>query len=170
MELRRATPDDVADVGELTVAAYAEFVMSSDSYVDQLRDAARRDREAELWVAVGDRGALLGCVTVCPPTSPWRELAAAEDPTEGEFRMLAVDPAVRGRGVGQSLVRLAVDRARQHGARRVLLSSLPQMTGAHRLYERIGFRRDPRRDRAPVPGVGLLAYQLDISPDSQDDR
>ena len=47
--LRRATPADHEVVGEVTVAAYAEFTTGpDDGYVDLLRDAARRDREAEL--------------------------------------------------------------------------------------------------------------------------
>jgi hypothetical protein len=36
------------------------------------------------------------------------------------------------------------------------------MTAAHRLYESLGFVRDPARDWAPVPGVDLLAYRLDV--------
>ena len=43
---------------------------------------------------------VLGCVTCCPPGSPWRELAGEH---EGEFRMLAVAPAARGRGAGAAL-------------------------------------------------------------------
>lgn len=159
MQLRRAAAHELDAVGELTVEAYADFVMSSDAYVERLRDAGSRHREAELWVAEGE-SALLGCVTVCPPGSPWRELAPTEDATEGEFRMLAVDPVVRGRGVGEALTRLAIERARTHGASTVVLSSLAGMAAAHRLYERLGFRRVPERDWAPAPGVSLIAYRL----------
>jgi hypothetical protein len=36
------------------------------------------------------------------------------------------------------------------------------MTTAHRLYERLGFRRAPDRDFEPVPGILLWAYVLPL--------
>jgi hypothetical protein len=36
------------------------------------------------------------------------------------------------------------------------------MATAQRLYERMGFRRDPEQDWAPVPGKVLLGYILDL--------
>ncbi|CAB4735388.1 MAG: GNAT family N-acetyltransferase [Actinobacteria bacterium] len=153
--LRRAEPQDLARIGEITVAAYASFTLGPDDpYVGRLRDAALRDREAELWVAA-DGEELLGSVTVCPTGSPWREIANDD---EGEFRMLAVAPAAQGRGVGQALVAHAVGIARQEGRRGVAISSLVEMTDAHRLYDRCGFVRAPERDWSPVPGVELIAF------------
>ena len=159
MELRRARADELAAVGELTVAAYATFTTGPDDpYLLRLRDAATRDREAELWVAVeGDL--LLGTVTYCPPGSPWRELGGER---EGEFRMLAVDPASQGSGVGAALVGLCHERARAHGAGTMVLSSLAEMGSAHRVYERLGYTRLPDLDWDPVPGVHLIAYRKEL--------
>ncbi len=161
MRLRRATPADHAAAGAVTVAAYADFTLGPDDpYVERLRDAAVRDREAELWVATpDDSDDLLGCVTLCPPGSPWREIARDG---EGEFRMLAVAPEARGRGVGEALARSCVDRFRAEGCRAVVLSSLREMAAAHRLYARLGFRRLPERDWSPVPDVHLIAFILDL--------
>ena len=100
---------------------------------------------------------LLGTVTVCPPGSVWREISR---PGEGEFRMLAVAPPARGRGVGEALARFAIDRFAAQGVHAMVLSSLSTMHAAHRLYERLGFRRDAERDWSPAPGVELLAYVL----------
>jgi hypothetical protein len=36
------------------------------------------------------------------------------------------------------------------------------MRTAHRIYEKLGFRRDPERDWTPMPGVDLLAFVLDL--------
>ncbi|HEX6148646.1 GNAT family N-acetyltransferase [Nocardioides sp.] len=155
MELRLARPEELDELGELSVAAYEEFMLGAeDGYRLHVRDAARRAREAELWVAAeGD--ALLGCVTYCPPGSPWREISTAE---EGEFRMLAVHPDARGRGAGLALAELCEDRARQHGATGMVLSSLADMAAAHRLYARLGYTRSPDRDWDPMPGVHLIAF------------
>jgi ribosomal protein S18 acetylase RimI-like enzyme len=162
VKLRRSTAWDYAIAGELTVEAYADFTAGpADSYIDHLRDAATRDREAELWVATPDDrdDLVLGCVTICPVGSPWREIARDD---EGEFRMLAVAPAMRGRGVGEALVRLCLDRFRSEGARGVAISTLAEMTSAHRIYERLGFVRDPERDWSPLAGVHLIAFQLSL--------
>jgi ribosomal protein S18 acetylase RimI-like enzyme len=160
MLLRRAHPDEHDAVVRLTLAAYEPFLLGpDDDYRTRLADVARRDREAEVWVAADDDGAVLGNVTVCPPDSPWREIAVEG---EGEFRMLAVSPAAQGRGVGQALAAMVVDRFRAEGARAVVLSSLDAMTGAHRLYERLGFVRVPDRDWSPHPGVDLIAYSLEL--------
>lgn len=157
--VRRATPSDHAAAGAVTVAAYEEFTEGpDDQYVAKLRDAARRDREAELWVA--ERGGeVVGTVTLALPGSPWREIGADD---EGEFRMLAVSPTARRQGVGEALMGLVMDRFRSLGFRGVVLSSLAQMTSAHRVYERHGFRRAPDRDWSPVPGVDLIAYVTEL--------
>jgi ribosomal protein S18 acetylase RimI-like enzyme len=161
MEIRRARPEDHEAVGRATVAAYAAYLdpATDSGYVEHLRDTARRDREAELWVAFDDDATVLGSVTSCPEGSPWRELAR---PGEGEFRMLAVDPAAQGQGVGRALVAQVVDGFRTDGAHSIVLCSMTTMTAAHRLYERLGFARDPGLDWSPVPGVDLVAFRLEL--------
>ena len=157
--VRRAAPADLEAAGEVTVAAYAEFTEGPDDhYVALLRDAARRDREAELWVAER-AGEVVGTVTVALPGSPWREIGADD---EGEFRMLAVAPSARRRGVGDALMQLVLDRFRSLGMAAVVLSSLAEMTAAHRIYERAGFVRVPGRDWTPVPGVDLIAFRKEL--------
>jgi len=161
MRLRRARPEDLAAVGETTVAAYAPFTRGpTDPYIDRLRDAEIRDREAEIWVATpADDEEILGSVTICPPWSPWREVARDD---EGEFRMLSVSPHAQGRGVGTALVGLVLERFRTDGARAVVMSSLPMMSDAHRVYARAGFTRLPERDFDPVPGVHLIAFGKEL--------
>jgi len=161
MRTRRARAEDLAAIGEVTVAAYAEFEgEDTDEYVHHLRDAATRDREAELWVATPDDSEeILGTVTVCPPGSPWREVAREG---EGEFRMLAVAPQARGAGIGASLLDLVVDHFRRDGAERVVMSTLPRMRSAHRVYERAGFVRLPERDWSPTDDIHLITYALEL--------
>jgi len=164
VRIRRAESRDHAAIGEVTVAAYAGLPEAAEAgYVDKLRDAAARDRDAELWVAtVSDSDdTVLGTVTVCHDGSPWRELGRGD---EGEFRMLAVSPQAQGQGVGAALVELCIGRFREVGAPGIVLSTLPAMHAAHRLYERHGFVRAPERDWSPVPRVDLVAYHLDLVP------
>ena len=164
--VRPAHTGELAVVGELTARAYTAdgVVDPSDDYLDHLRDAVTRAREAELYVAVLPDDTPhcqgpAGTVTFCPEGSPWCELA---QPGEGEFRMLAVDPRARRRGVAGALVGTCVERARELGYRALVLSSLPEQTPAHALYGRLGFRRTPQRDWSPLPGIDLLAFRLDL--------
>jgi GNAT superfamily N-acetyltransferase len=158
--VRPAHTDELKDIGELTVRAYAadSYVDPEEDYAHQLRDTVTRAREAELYVAhVGDR--VVGTVTFCEQGSPWCELAQTG---EAEFRMLAVDPAARRQGVAAALVGVCIERARELGASALVLSSLPAQQPAHRLYEGLGFRRTPDLDWSPVAGVDLLAFRLDL--------
>ena len=164
MILRRAQPEEFAAVGELTLAAYVAdgFLDEDDDYAAELLGAAHRAAEAELIVAVDPTShELLGTVTFCLNGSHYAEISRAG---EAEFRMLAVAPAARGRGIGHALARWCVDRAREQGCTAVVLSSLDRMHTAHRLYERMGFRRLPERDWTPTPDITLIAYRLDLEP------
>lgn len=50
-----------------------------------------------------------------------------------------VDPAARGRGIGEAMMRWAIDEARRRGCFRVQLTSNKVRKRAHAFYERIGF-------------------------------
>lgn len=164
VNVRPAAPEEYAAVGELTVQVYTGggFLRPGSPYVQKLRDAASRAEKADLLVAVDDTGRLLGSVTYAAGGSPYAETAETDD--EAGFRMLVVDPAARGLGVGTGLVRACIERARAHGVRTLRLSTQPDMTTAHRIYERLGFVRTPLRDWKPEPLVDLITYEMVLTP------
>ncbi|MFD2079452.1 N-acetylglutamate synthase, GNAT family [Actinopolymorpha cephalotaxi] len=176
--VREARPEEYAAAGQVTLAAYQRdgLLGDADDYAEALLDTKRRAVEASLMVAVdeaADRAAdgavegavprtgaaVLGTVTYCPAGSTYQELSG---PGEGEFRMLAVAPPARGRGVGELLVRTMLARAHADGHHAVVLSTTTVGHRSHRLYERLGFGRVPDRDWRPVPGVTLLAYRREV--------
>jgi ribosomal protein S18 acetylase RimI-like enzyme len=150
-------------LGEIVVRAYDEVgaLEGDDEYVPELRDVARRVREAVVFAALDEAdGTPLGCVTYVPgPDNAWAEHLRAG---EASIRMLAVDPAAQRRGVGTALVEACLVRARADGRRAVFLHSLPVMTGAQRVYDRLGFRRVPERDWV-FPDFLLLGFVLDLA-------
>ncbi len=160
--VRPAWPDELERVGELTARAYVvdELLPADSDYLLELRRAAHRADHTELLVAVDPvAGTVLGTVSFVRAGSLYADLARGD---EAEFRMLAVDPAARGRGVATLLVRACLDRARSAGASRVVICSSSRMRTAHRLYDRLGFSRLPERDWSPSEGVDLLAYVHDL--------
>ena len=54
---------------------------------------------------------------------------------------VVVDESMRGRGIGEALVRAAVKRAQEEGAKTVDLTSRPSRESANRLYQRCGFEK-----------------------------
>ncbi len=53
---------------------------------------------------------------------------------------IVVDEVMRGRGIGNALVRHALNIAREAGANGVALTSNPKREAANRLYQRLGFK------------------------------
>jgi ribosomal protein S18 acetylase RimI-like enzyme len=155
VNVRPARPEERTALGELCVAAYRADGLGGPHYDDHLRDVARRAAGAEVLVAEAE-GTLLGTVTLVLDGGPMHEISAAD---EGEFRMLAVAPAARGRGAGAALVRACLDAARARGLTAMVCSSQDRMHAAHALYERLGFTRAPQRDWSPLPGVELLVFE-----------
>ncbi|WP_223148225.1 GNAT family N-acetyltransferase [Actinotalea sp. JY-7885] len=160
--VRPARPDELAAVGELTVAAYlADGLVPDDHwYVEELRDAVDRAEHGTVLVAVGEDGGLLGTVTVVRPPSRYAEVAGEH---EAELRMLAVAPGARRCGVGELLVRTAMGLARAAGAWTLALTTLTTMASARRLYERLGLHRAPERDWGDAAGYTFLVYTAPLS-------
>lgn len=167
--VRPMVRDDAAAVGALTLAAYDRYGSITGRYREDLADPTRRlgDVSALLVAELtdGHHGGprLAGTVSyVTPDDAAWEH----GHPPLGDagFRILAVDPACEGRGVGAALVDAVLDRARAEGRHRVLLTSMAWMTRAHALYERrFGFVRRPDLDRTFPSGVGRV-YALDLTP------
>ncbi len=159
MRIRPATPADYEAIGELVVTVYSQIGPLHPDYAVMLRQVAERAAATELVVAEDGDGGLLGSLAFVDGPGPESSIAREG---EAEFRTLAVAPAAQGHGVGRALVEWSVRRARELGRDRLVLSTMPWMTVAHGLYERMGFRRTPERDWAPRPGFDCLTYALDL--------
>ncbi|WP_084622508.1 GNAT family N-acetyltransferase [Demequina oxidasica] len=144
--IREVSPNEssrISEIGELTALAYLAdgLVDQAHPYLLALRDAQARAESAHLLMmsdGEAGAGAIVGTLTVVAPGSPFIEVAGED---EFEFRMLAVSPIERGRGLGAKLTKAGMDFAVERGAKRIVLSTMAHMHPAHRLYERLGFER-----------------------------
>ncbi|HEY2284873.1 MAG TPA: GNAT family N-acetyltransferase [Streptosporangiaceae bacterium] len=165
--IREARPGELAAVGDLRVAAYAAGGFLSPGYAPELRALGTQGDGTVLVADPGDAGPIAGTIMLVTwPTAG--ELISGPD--EAEIRALAVAPGGQHGGVGTGLLLTVLNWAELAGAKRVVLSTLPEMRAAHRLYERNGFVRLPDRDWSPRADVRLLAYILELGTAEGDAR
>ena len=132
-------------------------------------DYARRLADVETWAEHGqvlvavERREVLGCVVLLLRRGPLSEVA--EDADEVEFRLLAVDPEHRRRGVGRQLVCDCIARARRARAARLVLPTTDEMTAAHALYTDLGFVEQDDRAVDLPGGVHLRVFVLELQLD-----
>ncbi len=157
--VRIATDGELDEGGRVVRLAFEADGLEVGDYAEMLAAARERARSADVAVAVDPGGAVLGCVTFALAGTPWADVAR---PGEGEFRMLGVDPQARGRGIGLALVDWCIARARALGCEQLVLSSMPAMRAAQRVYAHRGFTRAPSRDWSPVPGIVLWTFELPL--------
>ena len=96
-----------------------------------------------------DDGKIIGFVKMGPVTFPgeWR-------PDAIELYQFYVLRPWHGSGVAQEMMAWALDHARSHGAREVILSVYVDNHRAHRFYERYGFR-----------DIGRIAFRVGTTVD-----
>lgn len=167
LAVREARPQEHAAAGRLLVAVYAALPgfpgpQAQPAYYAMLAavgELAARPGTRLLVAAAPDDG-LAGVVVYVGDLAHYgsaASLAARRD--AAGIRLLGVDPAHRGAGVGRRLTEACIAQARRDGKREVLLHTTRAMPVAWALYERMGFQREPTLDfeqqGMPVPGFRL---------------
>jgi ribosomal protein S18 acetylase RimI-like enzyme len=77
------------------------------------------------------------------------------------IRMLVVEPAFRGLGVGRALTEECMNRAQRDGATCIALHTTPIMRVALPMYERMGF--ELQSDAPSIFGVPYAVYLKQLS-------
>ena len=152
--VRDARPEEFAALGALIVRAYESLPAMPKShempeYYRTLRDVAKRatNPSIRVFVALDDSGELLGSVDFIHDLRQYGATSAVRELSDAAgIRLLAVDPARRGLGVGKELTRFCIEQARALGKARVVLHTTRAMDTAWAMYERLGFVRFPQID------------------------
>jgi GNAT superfamily N-acetyltransferase len=150
----------------VTLAAYEEYaaVMPPPiwaGYRQMILTTLDEKGAVERIIAELD-GAIVGSVLLYPPNG--NTYPGMVDSIDWpEVRLLAVMPAMRGRGIGVALMEECKRRARHSGATVLGLHTTDMMQTAMRMYERMGFVRAPAYDLRPGRNMLVKAYHLSLA-------
>lgn len=88
--------------------------------------------------------------------------------TTSELKRLYVRPTFRGQNIGQQLVKMLVEEARQSRYQRIVLDSHISMKKAHAVYQEAGFRLVSAPDNFPDELKPIVVFmECDLSTNHQ---
>jgi ribosomal protein S18 acetylase RimI-like enzyme len=157
--IRAATNEDADAIAALWTEAYFdEGEGGRDAPYDRSDFEQTQAAAAHLLVAEVD-GAVLGVVALLAPDEPSRTIALVD---EAELARLVVGSAARRHGVGRALADRCAELARSEGWAAISLWSRPYQRAGHRLYESLGYQRQPERDSTDETGFSRLVFRLEL--------
>ncbi len=129
--------DIVTQADEELYNAFQRLVpqLTNNNPPPSLNDLAAlvRDSSSTLMVARKDSGEIVGALTLTVYRVPTGIRSIIED--------VIVDNSARGQGIGEALMKRAIEVAREKGASNISLTSNPMRESANRLYLRVGFKK-----------------------------
>ena len=155
IRLRDYQSSDAENLNRIAVSAFDQF---QDHYSDWPAMRAGLSKTSDLGVS-GEviiaelQGTFAGAVAYFGPNS---EKAALFDQRWPIIRMLVVDPAFRGKGIGRALSNACIARARRDGSPIIALHTSPIMSVALPMYLKMGFFK--AHDAPPIFGVAYAVY------------
>jgi len=161
--LRPARDDDSAAFLHILEAVFSEYpdcVLLLHEEPEMQRPAsAFAALDGQIW-ALEQAGVVVGMVALKP-----------SGPGLVELKKLYLLPPARGLGLGRTLVEHVEREARALGARRVHLWSDTRFLTAHRVYERLGYRRLPEtRELHDASATVEFHFERDLDDASQEPR
>jgi ribosomal protein S18 acetylase RimI-like enzyme len=159
MQLRKVEARDTEAVAGLWTEAYfREGEGGRDRPYDRSDFEATAACAAHFLVADLD-GAVVGVVALLAPGEPTRAVANGD---EAELARLVVSAAARRQGIGRVLANRCAELARSENWPAIALWSRPYQQAGHRLYESLGYQRQPDRDSVDETGFERLVFSLQL--------
>jgi GNAT superfamily N-acetyltransferase len=155
IRLRDYQSSDAENLNRIAVSAFDQF---RNHYSNWPAMRAGLSKTSDLGVS-GEviiaeiQGTFAGAVAYFRPDS---QKAAFFDQGWPIIRMLVVDPAFRGKGIGRALSNACIARARRDGSPIIALHTSPIMSVALPMYLKMGFVK--AHDAPPIFGVAYAVY------------
>lgn len=166
--VREAVRNEFQEVGELMVKVYSQlkgFPTKNEQpgYYKMLAKigSLTENPKTKLLIAISSGGKIGGGVVYFGDMKYYGSggTATAEKNAAG-FRLLAVDPATRGQGIGKLLTNACIQLAKNENQNQIIIHSTKAMQIAWKMYENMGFKRsedlDFIQEELPVFGFRLL--------------
>jgi len=155
IRIRDYQGSDADNLNRVAIAAFSQF---REHYQDWPAMLARLSRTSDLSasgeVIIAElQHAFAGAVAYFGPDRPKAPFFDQRWPI---IRMLVVDPAFRGNGIGRALTDECIARARRDGSPIIALHTSPIMTVALPMYLRMGFVK--AHDAPPIFGAAYAVY------------
>ena len=146
---------DATGVNRVALAAFDEYRGDFSDWAAHSASIARMASLADVGelIVAGAEGRIVGAVVYVPPGAPKASHFDVDWPI---IRLLVVDPAHRGLGLGRALTEECVRRAVRDGSPVLALHTSPIMRVALPMYLRMGFAL--QREVAPINGVPYAVY------------
>jgi GNAT superfamily N-acetyltransferase len=182
--IRQARAGELEAVARLLLAVFREIRSAPLSpaqkaalelHLQSVADIGSRLEGTDTFVA-HEAGVIVGAGVLHrphhPPQYPEPEGGRQADPWPREWaslRLLAVDAAHRGRGIGRELAQARIERARALDAPVIALHTSSIFPVAREMYRRMGWLRVRAYDLFPAPDICAEAYILPLLQPSRDD-
>jgi GNAT superfamily N-acetyltransferase len=152
--VRNADPSEFGKIGQLMVNVYSQLdgfpnETEQPEYFQVLRDvgAFTQKPDTHLLVAVTENNTILGALLYFDDMAYYGSGGTAiKEKNASGFRLLAVDPAARGKGIGKLLAEECIRKARQKKNRQLIIHTTKSMPAAWHMYEKMGFKRSEDLD------------------------
>lgn len=165
--VRDAAPEEFQEIGKLMVTVYSQLAgfpskEEQPNYYQMLANIGKLTENPgiRLLVAISPEGKIDGAVVYIGDMNYYGSggTATSEKNASG-FRLLAVNPKTRGKGIGKLLIQTCINLAKNASQVQLIIHSTKAMHIAWEIYEKIGFERsvdlDFMQGELPVFGFRL---------------
>jgi len=169
LEIRDVRPDECERVGKLMIEVYSRldgFPTPDEQprYYETMANIGRfaGQSDTRVLVALTADGRLAGGVVYVGDMARYGSggTAPSEKNASG-MRLLTVDPACRGGGVGRALAQACIRLARERGHAQMILHTTPSMDVAWTLYQKLGFEPSADLD-FDQEGLHVSGFRLQL--------
>ncbi|MDZ4710237.1 MAG: GNAT family N-acetyltransferase [Saprospiraceae bacterium] len=170
LRIRNAKPDEYNAIGKLMVRVYSllEGFPSPEEQPEYYKMLANigdltLTPDTELLVAVSADDKIAGGLVYFKDMKYYGSGGSAtREVNAAGFRLLAVDPAYQGQGIGKKLVKECINKSRSQGLNQLILHTTQSMKTAWKMYENLGFKPSEDLD-FERPNLKVYGFRLILS-------
>ncbi len=165
---RDAFPNEFREIGELMVNVYSQLQglppkEEQPAYYKMLANigSLTENPKTKLLIAISSSGNIGGGVVYFGDMKYYGPGGTAtKEKNASGFRLLAVDPSIRGKGIGKLLTKACIQLAIDEHRDQMIIHTTKAMQVAWKMYENMGFKRsedlDFMQEELPVFGFRLI--------------